>query len=158
MVNAHFWFLKRFWVGLALYWNPTPFLPRTSEKFNISLCLFFWLPMRNWSSEDWLCIICHTFSIPASSDTVESEGRQMKQCWMKYIKKQKFLFTLFQSDFHRVSFNALGFLLRQNLTPRSILQFFMLWRKISRYFTFKIPSPSYIHIPPRISPGRGGSD
>ncbi len=26
-------------------------------------------------------------SIPASSDTVESEGRQMKQCWIKYIKQ-----------------------------------------------------------------------
>ncbi len=25
-------------------------------------------------------------SIPPSPDTVESEGRQMKQCWMKYIK------------------------------------------------------------------------
>jgi hypothetical protein len=27
-------------------------------------------------------------SIPASSDTVESEGRQMKQCWIKYIRKK----------------------------------------------------------------------
>ncbi len=26
-------------------------------------------------------------SIPASSDTVESEGRQMKQCWILYIEK-----------------------------------------------------------------------
>ncbi len=26
-------------------------------------------------------------SIPASSDTVETEGRQMKQCWISYIKK-----------------------------------------------------------------------
>ncbi len=26
-------------------------------------------------------------SIPESSDTVESEGQQMKQCGMKYIKK-----------------------------------------------------------------------
>ncbi len=25
-------------------------------------------------------------SIPASSGTVESEGRQMKQCWIKYLK------------------------------------------------------------------------
>ncbi len=25
-------------------------------------------------------------SIPASSDTGDSEGRQMKQCWTKYIK------------------------------------------------------------------------
>ncbi len=28
-------------------------------------------------------------SIQASSDTVESEGRQMKHCWITYIKKYK---------------------------------------------------------------------
>ncbi len=28
-------------------------------------------------------------SLPASSDTVESEGWQMKQCWIKYLKIQK---------------------------------------------------------------------
>ncbi len=28
-------------------------------------------------------------STPASSDTVVSEGRQMKQCWVSYIKKEK---------------------------------------------------------------------
>ncbi len=33
-------------------------------------------------------------SIPASSDTVESEGRQMKQCWIKYRKNKKNLFRL----------------------------------------------------------------
>jgi hypothetical protein len=27
-------------------------------------------------------------SIPASTDTVESEGRQMKQCWIQYIEKK----------------------------------------------------------------------
>ncbi len=27
-------------------------------------------------------------SIPASSDTVESEERQMKQCWIKYIEEK----------------------------------------------------------------------
>ncbi len=27
-------------------------------------------------------------SIPASSDTMESEGRQIKQCWISYIKKK----------------------------------------------------------------------
>ncbi len=27
------------------------------------------------------------FSIPASSDTEEFEGQQMKQCWIKYIHK-----------------------------------------------------------------------
>jgi hypothetical protein len=29
--------------------------------------------------------------IPASSDTVESEGRQMTQCWILYIKKSKII-------------------------------------------------------------------
>ena len=28
-------------------------------------------------------------SIPASSDTVESEGQQMKQCWIPYLNKKK---------------------------------------------------------------------
>ncbi len=28
-------------------------------------------------------------SIPATSDTVESEGRQMEQCRISYIKKEK---------------------------------------------------------------------
>ncbi len=28
-------------------------------------------------------------SIPASSDTVESEGRQKKQCWIQYIEEEK---------------------------------------------------------------------
>jgi hypothetical protein len=27
-------------------------------------------------------------SIPASFDTVESKGRQMKQCWIKYTEKK----------------------------------------------------------------------
>ncbi len=30
-------------------------------------------------------------SITASSDTVESEGRQMKQCWISYRKKEKLI-------------------------------------------------------------------
>ncbi len=28
-------------------------------------------------------------SVQASSDTVESEGRQMKQCWISYIKRKR---------------------------------------------------------------------
>ncbi len=32
---------------------------------------------------------------PASSDTVESEGRQMKQCWISYMKKKKSKKSLF---------------------------------------------------------------
>ncbi len=45
------------------------------------------------SKQSWI-------SIPVSSDTVESEGRQMKQCWIKYIKKPNkipFLFRLSSS-------------------------------------------------------------
>ncbi len=48
-------------------------------------------------------------SIPASSDTVESEGQQLKQCWITYIKKpfsdfQKnvFPFTYTKSYWSRV--------------------------------------------------------
>ncbi len=26
--------------------------------------------------------------MPASADTVETEGRQMKQCWIQYIEKK----------------------------------------------------------------------
>ncbi len=33
-------------------------------------------------------------SIPASSDTVESEGRQMKQSWIQYFKKPSFNISL----------------------------------------------------------------
>ncbi len=33
-------------------------------------------------------------AIPASSDTVESEGRQMKQCWITYIKRKTEKFPL----------------------------------------------------------------
>ncbi len=36
-------------------------------------------------------------SIPASSGTVESEGRQMKQCWIKYIPKIPLLSLLYLS-------------------------------------------------------------
>ncbi len=40
-------------------------------------------------------------SIPASSDTVESERRRMKQCWISYIKKKNSKnapFTLWQPE------------------------------------------------------------
>jgi len=36
-------------------------------------------------------------SIPASSDTVESEGRQIKQCWIQYIKDKKSPCKCFQT-------------------------------------------------------------
>jgi hypothetical protein len=36
-------------------------------------------------------------SIPAASDTVESEGRQMKQCRVKYVKEKIFLNSPFKN-------------------------------------------------------------
>ncbi len=46
------------------------------------------LPTNGWDLSDWLerltanaKVATVLGSIPASSDTVESEGRQMKQCW-----------------------------------------------------------------------------
>jgi hypothetical protein len=37
-------------------------------------------------------------SIPASSDTMESERRQMKQCWIKYIKRKSFKCSLMKTE------------------------------------------------------------
>jgi hypothetical protein len=49
---------------------------------------------KKWDLAEWLerltanAVVATVLgSIPASSDTVESEGRQMKQCWISYIKK-----------------------------------------------------------------------
>ncbi len=39
-------------------------------------------------------------SISASSDTVESEGRQMKQCWISYIKKIPKKFPCIKNSYH----------------------------------------------------------
>ncbi len=54
------------------------------------------VPLWGWDLAEWLnrltanavvaTVLC---SIPASSDTVESEGRQMKQCWISYTIKRK---------------------------------------------------------------------
>ncbi len=61
-------------------------------------------------------------SIPASSDTIESEGRQMIQCWILYKKNSK------QSPF-RLSTAVLGqdtsvgtLCLRDTLSKKSIVQ------------------------------------
>jgi hypothetical protein len=57
-----------------------------------------------WDVAEWLeCLTASAEvatvmgSIPASSDTVESERRQMKQCWISYIKNRllKFVFLFF---------------------------------------------------------------
>ncbi len=55
-------------------------------------------------------------SIPASSDTVESEGRQMKQCWITYIKEKT------KSPFQKIvgsiiNVNSYPFLLPPSLAP-----------------------------------------
>jgi hypothetical protein len=49
-----------------------------------------------WDLAEWLerltvnvAVATVLGSIPASSDTAESEGRQMKQCWISYITKSK---------------------------------------------------------------------
>ncbi len=49
---------------------------------------------KGWDLAEWLerltvnaVVAIVLGSIPASSDTVESEGRQMKQCRISYIKK-----------------------------------------------------------------------
>ncbi len=34
-------------------------------------------------------VVTTVLAIPASSDTVESEGRQTKHCWISYLKKKK---------------------------------------------------------------------
>ncbi len=39
---------------------------------------------------------CRSRNSPASSDTVESEGRQMKQCWIQYIVKKSQKIPLFK--------------------------------------------------------------
>ncbi len=48
------------------------------------------LSEERWDLAEWLerlavnAEVATVGAIPASSDTVESEGRQMKQCWIKY--------------------------------------------------------------------------
>jgi len=51
----------------------------------------YWM---GWDLAEWLerltdnAVVATVLrSIPASSTTVESEGRQMKQCWTSYIKR-----------------------------------------------------------------------
>ncbi len=62
--------------------------------FGCDICsLAVWLSDCHWLSATVLD------SIPASSDTVEYEGRQMKQCWIKYFNKYRSL--------HSVSFSPI---------------------------------------------------
>ncbi len=48
--------------------------------------------LYGWDAAEWLERLTANAevatvpgSIPASSDTAESEGRQMKHCWIKYV-------------------------------------------------------------------------
>ncbi len=43
--------------------------------------------LRNVTTSSSWSVAAVLGSIQASSDTVESEGRQMKQCWIQYIEK-----------------------------------------------------------------------
>jgi hypothetical protein len=58
--------------------------------------LYKWASISEWNLAKWLerlavnaKVATVLGSIPASSDTVESEGRQMKQYWISYIIKEK---------------------------------------------------------------------
>ncbi len=60
-------------------------VPQTRHKLNKIVDVAEWLERLIVNA------IVATFlgSIPASSDIVESEGRQVKQCWITYIKIEK---------------------------------------------------------------------
>ncbi len=61
------------------------------------------LAKYGWDLVEWLerltanaAVATVLGSIPASSDTVESEGRQMKQCWISYIDGKNIIACLLQ--------------------------------------------------------------
>ncbi len=76
-------------------------------------CIHIWMrysQASGWDLANWLerlAVNAATVlgSFPASSDTGESEGRQMKQCWITYIKrkKPKYFFELLISDLSGVA-------------------------------------------------------
>ncbi len=62
----------------------------------VSYVIESWFSKCAWDLAEWLerltantKIATVLGSIPASSDTVESEERQMKQCWNQYKEEQK---------------------------------------------------------------------
>jgi hypothetical protein len=57
--------------------------------------------VRVCHSQCWVRVNAESVLNPASSDTVESEWRQMKQCWIKYIKNPKNLVLRFCTEFTR---------------------------------------------------------
>ncbi len=66
-------------------------------------------------------------SIPASSDTMESEGRQMKRCWISYIKRKNSKKSPFKKSFFHESVSQ---------RPQSIsLELFQIFQKCTEIFT-----------------------
>ncbi len=62
-----------------------PRLPPVARPLPASLQVSVWLDRLAVNSK----VATVLGSIPASFDTVESEGRQMKQCWITYLHKKK---------------------------------------------------------------------
>ncbi len=50
---------------------------------------------EEFSSDQWWDLATVLGSIPASSDRAESKGPQMKQCWIKYMKRKRRIFLIF---------------------------------------------------------------
>ncbi len=42
---------------------------------------------RGWDVAEWFEYLIANAKVATVADTVESEGRRMKQCWIKYMKK-----------------------------------------------------------------------
>jgi hypothetical protein len=97
---------------LLHYWTFTPFHLLYTERYRtFFICIWLCIALDpskfpiKWSNDQCTDIYCKLIkkatifivvvvvptvlgSIPASSDTVESEGRQMKQCKIFYIKRK----------------------------------------------------------------------
>ncbi len=70
----------------------TSFSVRYSYLFKNRIIFNLVKSTGKWDLAEWLERLIANVkvvlgSIPALFDTMESEGRQMKQCWIKYIKK-----------------------------------------------------------------------
>ncbi len=98
--NAHGWDLAEWWMSSSHVWV-------RSSRLGKSV----WLPIQTLSS------------IPASFDTVESEGRQKTQCWIEYLKNQK-VTPLQQNSIHIASLKT---------TPKVKLVFNVLFFSIDNF-------------------------
>jgi hypothetical protein len=77
-------------------------------------------------------------SIPTSSDTVESEGRQMKQCWIQYMERKKI-----QHFFEFISKKNQDFRSRVGQFTKSSYPCFFLWLRTFPWPTVHIVHPLY---------------